>query len=190
MLSWLARQLLRILGWKLIGEVPQDIKKAVIVVAPHTSNWDGIYGLLFCIARKLPIKFAIKKEAMFFPLGLLLKSLGAIPIDRKLRRKVGKESNMVQIMAALLAQPQPLLLVVAPEGTRKRVKRWRRGFYHVAQQAQVPILLSFLDYAQKRIGFGPVFYPTGDVEQDLREMQAFYQDKMGKYPEQGVKLDL
>ena len=185
-LRWLARQFFWALGWKLVGDIPPDIQKAVIVAAPHTSNWDGFYGLLFCFVKKLPIKFAIKREAMFFPLGLLLKRLGAVPIDRKKQGQSTPNQPMVQAMTALFQQPAPLMLVIAPEGTRSRVTRWRRGFYHIAQQAQVPIVLSYLDYAQKHIGFGPVFYPTGAFDEDLQQIQAFYKDKVGKYPAQGV----
>ena len=181
-LRWLARQIFRLRGWQLVGQLPPTISKAVIVVAPHTSNWDGFYGLLFCFINKLPIKFAIKKEALFFPIGSLLKRLGAIAIDRQ--RGNSRGGNMVPMMAALFQEQASLMLVIAPEGTRRRVKRWKRGFYHVAQQAGVPIVLGFIDYGKRHIGFGPVFYATGDVEEDLRQMQAFYQDKVGKYPEQ------
>ena len=183
-LRWLARRLFGLLGWELVEDIPQNISKAVIVVAPHTSNWDGFYGLLFCFAKKLPIKFAIKKEALFFPLGFLLRRLGAIPIDRK--RKGNKEAGMVQVMSDLFRKRKSLMLVIAPEGTRGRVKRWKQGFYRVAQQAEVPIVLGFIDYGQKRLGFGPVFQPTGDIEEDLKEIQAFYKDKQGRFPDKGV----
>ena len=95
-LRWLALKLFQVLGWKLVGDIPQDIKKAVIVVAPHTSNWDGFYGLLFCFVKQLPIKFAIKKEVMFFPVGPILKWMGAIPIDRK-RKYVVKRRPFISL---------------------------------------------------------------------------------------------
>lgn len=183
-LRWLARRLFRLLGWQLVEDIPQDLAKAVVVVAPHTSNWDGFYGLLFCFAKKLPIRFAIKKEAMIFPLSLLLRRLGAVPIDRKRQGK--KDVGMVQVMTELFQKQKSLMLVIAPEGTRGQVKRWKQGFYRVAQQAEVPIVLGFIDYGQKRLGFGPVFQPTGDIEEDLKEIRAFYRDKQGKYPDQGV----
>ena len=93
---------------------------------------------------------------------------------------------MVQVMSALFQAQSSLMLVIAPEGTRGQVKRWKQGFYRVAQQAEVPIVLGFIDYGRKRLGFGPVFYPTGAIEKDLKEIQAFYKDKQGKYPDQGV----
>ena len=185
-LRWLVWKFFQVLGWKFVGEIPCSIKKAVLVVAPHTSNWDGFYGLLFCFVKQLPIKFAIKKEAMFFPLGPIFRWMGGIPIDRKKGNKILKRDSMVQRMVAMLQQPDPLMLIIAPEGTRSYVSRWRRGFYHIALQANVPIVLGYIDYTQKRIGLGPVTYPTGDFDKDLQRIQAFYKDKAGKYPAQGV----
>jgi len=186
-LRWLALKFFQVLGWKLVGDVPQHIKKAVIVVAPHTSNWDGFYGLLFCFIKQMPIKFAIKKEAMIFPIGPILKRMGAISIDRKIKTKSSKKGSMVQVMTSMFQQQDSLMLIIAPEGTRSFVKRWKQGFYYIALQAKVPLVLSYIDYRQKCIGLGPVFYPTGNLDQDLPEIQAFYKDKMGKYPEQGVQ---
>jgi 1-acyl-sn-glycerol-3-phosphate acyltransferase len=143
-LRWLALRLFQALGWKLVGEIPQDIRKAVLVVAPHTSNWDGFYGLLFCFVKQLPVKFAVKKEAMIFPAGPILKWMGAIPIDRKRKSKAVKRGSMVQHMTAMLQQKDSLMLIIAPEGTRSRVRRWKQGFYHIALQANVPLVLSYL----------------------------------------------
>lgn len=186
-LRWLALQLFRALGWKLVGNISHGIKKAVLVVAPHTSNWDGFYGLLFCFVKQLPVKFAIKKEALFFPVGPMLKWIGAIPIDRGKKNASAKRGSMVQFMTAMLQQQDALMLIIAPEGTRSHVKRWKRGFYYIALQAKVPLVLSYIDYRQKHIGFGPTVYPTGDITKDLQQIQAFYKDKVGKYPEQGTQ---
>jgi 1-acyl-sn-glycerol-3-phosphate acyltransferase len=175
---------LHLLGWREVGNIRQDIKKAVVVLAPHTSNWDGFYALLFCFGKKIPIRFAIKKEVMFFPLGLLLKRMGAIPIDRK--RVPIRSGGMVQVMADMFQQEGPLMLAIAPEGTRKRAARWKMGFYHIALQAKVPIILGYLDYAKREVGVSTVFYPTGKADEDLQEIKAIYKGKMGKYPEQGV----
>ena len=186
LLRWLARQLLRALGWRFLRQLPHYPPRAVLVVAPHTSNWDGFYGLLCCLAHKLPIRFAIKKEALRFPLGLLLRPLGAIPISRARKALLHKRHGQVQALAALFQQPGPLLLVIAPEGTRKRAPRWRRGFYHIAQQAGVPLVLGYIDYGKKHLALGPVWHPTGSLAKDLPQLQGFYQDKVGRYPAQGV----
>ena len=186
-LSWCARQFLWLKGWKIIGEFPPEVKKAVLVFGPHTSNWDACYGFATIFAKQVPVKFAIKKEAMFFPLGPILKALGAIPIDRKKRNLKTKSTTMVDEMVNILQQAASLMLVISPEGTRSYAKRWKTGFYRIATQAQVPILLGYLDYAQKQTGIGPIFYPTGNLEEDLPKIQAFYKDKTGKYPAHGVR---
>lgn len=186
LLRWFARQLFWILGWKLVGTPPPGLKKAVVVLAPHTSNWDGFYGLLYAFAQQAPLRFAAKKELKAFPLGYFLRRLGMIPIDRQ--RGAGAQ-DMVAAMAGLFQTRSELMLVIAPEGTRKRVRRWRRGFYHVAQQANVPIVLFFIDYGKRQLGVGPVVEPTGAVKEDIQQMQAFYQDKQGRYPDQGVVVE-
>lgn len=185
-LRWLVLQIFNILGWRLVGSIPPNTKKAVVVVAPHTSNWDGFYGLLFCFVKQLPIKFAIKKEAMFFPLGPILRCMGALPIDRSSHKITVTSGHTVQRMVYMLQQQASLFLIIAPEGTRSRVKRWKKGFYQIAIQAKVPILLGYMDYQQKHIGLGPVFYPTGDFDKDILQIQAFYKDKAGKYPSQSL----
>ncbi|XWN34753.1 MAG: 1-acyl-sn-glycerol-3-phosphate acyltransferase [Roseivirga sp.] len=186
LLRWLSRQLLRALGWQLVGEFPPDLKKAVLIIAPHTSNWDAFYGLQYCLVKQTPIKFAIKKEALFFPLGPILKWMGAVPIDRKRKKEATQQGSMLEGMTALFQQQESLILIIAPEGTRRRVTRWRRGFYQIALQAKVPLILGYIDYAKKQMGPGPVFHPTGDIDKDMVQIKAFYKDKIGKYPTQGV----
>ncbi|WP_419241729.1 1-acyl-sn-glycerol-3-phosphate acyltransferase [Cardinium endosymbiont of Nabis limbatus] len=181
----LAIALIKLLGWKINNTThPTACKKAVIVFAPHTSNWDFVYGMLCKLSHPdVPIKFAIKKEVMFFPLSCLMKMLGAIPIDR---RQITRKNNMVAVMAEMLNQTELLLLVIAPEGTRSYVKRWKTGFYRVAEAANVPIVLGYINYAKKEMGLGPIFYLTGNMEQDIASIQDFYRTIPGKYPEKGV----
>ena len=176
------------LGWKLVGDLPPGLDKAVMVVAPHTSNWDALYGIIGIVfIKNIAAKFAVKKEAMFFPLGLLLKRLGAIPIDRSSQSKTGGKLKQVDMLAEIFQKSKKLLFVIAPEGTRKYAPRWKTGFYHIAMRAQVPIVLGYLDYAKKEAGIGPVIYPTGNMEQDIQQIQAFYKDITGRYPHQGVR---
>ncbi len=185
-MKWLAKKLFKWLGWKAVGDLPSGVDKVVLIVAPHTSNWDLLYGLCTVYIKNLPVKFAIKKEVMFFPLGPILKWLGAIPIDRSLKKNTAIKYSQVDMMIQLLQTHQRLLLTIAPEGTRKYAPRWKTGFYHIATNAKVPIVLGFIDYAKKEAGIGPVFYPTGNIDQDMLQIQAFYKDKMAKYPSQGV----
>jgi 1-acyl-sn-glycerol-3-phosphate acyltransferase len=181
-------QIFKWLGWKLVGDLPPGLDKAVMVVAPHTSNWDALYGIISIVfIKNLPAKFAVKKEAMFFPLGLILKQLGAIPIDRSLKSNTGNKIRQVDMLVEMFQHSKKLLLVIAPEGTRKHAPRWKTGFYHIAMKAQVPIVLGYLDYAKKEAGIGPIVYPTGNIEQDILEIQAFFKDKTGKYPHQGIR---
>lgn len=188
MLRWLARLYLKLGGWTLVGRVPDHIQRAVVIAAPHTSNWDAWYGLLFCVVRRMPIRFAIKKEAMVFPLSLLLHRLGAVPIQRTRRVGEPQRQSAVETMKEIVESASGrIFLVIAPEGTRQYAPRWKRGFYHIAVQTQVPILLGYIDYSRKRMGIGPLLQPTGDAESDIKAIKSFYEDKMGKYPAQGVR---
>lgn len=180
-----ARLVIKFLGWKINNMThPLAWAKAVVVLAPHTSNWDFFYGMLFKLTHpNLPIKFAIKKEVMFFPLSYLMKVLGAIPIDRT---QTTKATDAVSIMSAMLHQAGNVLLVIAPEGTRKYVKRWKTGFYRVAQAADVPVILGYINYSKKEMGLGPSFHITSDMAKDIITIQDFYKKIPGKYPSQGV----
>ena len=180
-MKFLAKLTFKILGWKQIGNIPPHIKKCVIIGAPHTSNWDLFYGRLGLYLAGVKLKFLIKKELFFFPLGTLLKALGGIPVDRS------KKSNMVEYVVSLFDKYMEFKMAIAPEGTRKFAKEWKKGFYYVAQNALVPIILGYLDYKKKIAGIGPVFNPTGDVDKDIEEIKNFYRTTTPKYPKQGVK---
>jgi len=188
MLKLLSRFVIWFKGWKVEGEIPADLKKAVIIAAPHTSYWDLLYARAAFFIMDLPMKVTVKKEAVEKPFfGWMLRQLGAIGIDRTPKNgSLKKKINMVDAMVDILKTNDHMIMMITPEGTRKYVARWKTGFYRVAQQAGVPIILGFLDYATKTAGIGPIFYPTGDYEKDLLEIQGFYRSKEGKYPDQGV----
>jgi 1-acyl-sn-glycerol-3-phosphate acyltransferase len=173
-----SRIILWLLGWKITGGIPAEVKKCVIIAAPHTSMWDFFYGRLGFYSKGVyKVHFMIKKEIFKFPLGALLKWLGALPVDRS------KNNNTVIWISKKFLESPTFMLLVTPEGTRKRVENWKRGFYHIAQNAKVPIVIGYVDYKNKKAGMGPVFYPTGNYETDLKEIQEFYLDKTAKYPE-------
>ncbi len=155
-----------------------------MVAAPHTSNWDLIYARAALYILRVPVKFTIKKDWMFFPLNLLLDYLGAIPIDRN--PKGIRKTSMVDKMIEIFNEREHLIILVTPEGTRKYAKKWKSGYYFTAQRAGVPILLGYLDYSQKEAGIGAVFYPTGDLQKDTEQIKDFYRKKVAKYPENGV----
>lgn len=173
----LAIWILGLMGWKVTQDMPQGISKAVVVMAPHTSNWDFVYGRLGFAKWGITPRMMIKKEAFFFPLGVILRALGAFPIDR------GFSTGTIKRVTALINESDSFFLLIAPEGTRKLAKNWKKGFYFVAQQAKVPIICGYLDYKTKTGGMGLMLYPTGDYDADLKKIQDFYKDKQAKHPE-------
>ena len=175
-----------ICGWEVEGSVPPNLKNAIMVAAPHTSNWDFIFCRGAFYIMGVPLRFTIKKEWTKGIMGVLIRSIGAIAIDRKKNLGKKKEST-VDLMADLFNEHEQLIVLVTPEGTRKYAKRWKTGFYRVAEKAEVPLLLGYLDYKRKKAGVGPVFYPTGDYDADLIKIKEFYKGITARHPELGVK---
>jgi len=167
--------LLKKLGWKsvLATEIPD---KCVLCVAPHTSNWDYVIGMLFYKSIGGKPHVLMKKEWFFFPLGFLLKSAGAVPVDRNKRTSISEQ------MVEEFRLRTHFNLAISPEGTRKKNAQWKTGFYYIALNAGVPIVLAYMDYAKKEIGFKKVFYPTGNIETDLETIKNHYKDVQAKYP--------
>lgn len=166
-------------GWKIVGTAPSE-NQYIMVAAPHTSNWDFIYARAAFYIMGVPLKYTIKKELFFFPLGLILKALGGIPIDRKAK------GNMVDKMADIYNQYERITILITPEGTRSYSPEWKAGFYHIARKANIPISLGYLDYAKKEAGIGPLIHPSDNYEADLDKIKGFYKTISAKYPEKGV----
>ncbi len=156
-----------ITGWKAVGYVPKEITKAVFLVAPHTSTLDFYIGRLYCWINRLPMKVMVKKEAFKGPLGSLLKKVGGMPIDRS------KTSNKVNQIVRMFNENDNMLLTIAPEGTRKLNPNWKMGFYYIALQAKVPILLSFIDYEKKQRGLDHLFTHPETLKKILRRLRIF-----------------
>lgn len=169
------RAWLRAFGWHVEGGVP-NVKKAVVVAAPHTSNWDLPFTLAIAWTLGVRIRWVGKHTLFRAPFGPLMRALGGVAVDRR------RSHDAVTAIAELMDQYDELLLVIPPEGTRQKADRWKTGFYYIALAAHVPIVLGFVDYGQKRGGLGSVFYPTGVLEDDVATMRAFYADKRGKVP--------
>lgn len=186
-MHWLAKLWFWLKGWKIEGEMPKGVKKAVMTAAPHTSNWDFVWARAAFYVLKVPLNYTIKKEFIKGPLGWMLKSMGAIPIDRRPKKAGESRKSMVDAMADLFKSREQLFVMVTPEGTRKFASKWKTGFYFTALSAGVPIVLGFLDYKNKIAGIGPTVYPSGNLEEDMETIKAFYRTKTGKFPEQGVK---
>jgi 1-acyl-sn-glycerol-3-phosphate acyltransferase len=171
----LARAFLGLTGWKPEGAPPAP-HRFVLIAAPHTSNWDLFYLLAFAEVYDLRISFMMKASVFRGPAGPLFKSLGGIPIRRHLRE------NLVKQMVEAFRSRHQLVLVVPAEGTRDRVEFWKSGFYHIAREAEVPIVCGYLDYARKRGGFGLALPATGRYREDMDAIRDFYADKSGKHP--------
>ena len=148
------------MGWKITKELP-DIKKCIIIVAPHTSNWDFVIGVFARCILASEIKYLGKKSLFKPPYGWIFYGLGGYPVDRSTSK------NMVETVAEIFNKEEEFKLALAPEGTRSQVKEWRTGFYHMAVAAQVPIVSVGFDYAHKTIVVFDPFYPTGDIVQDM-----------------------
>ena len=168
--------ILRLFGWTVVVDVP-DYPKCVICVAPHTSNWDFFIGKLAYLSIGRYAGFMMKKEWFFFPLGILFKAVGGIPVNR------GRKSSLVEQMAEVFAKRPKFHLAITPEGTRKRNPNWKKGFYYIAQGAGLPIILVAIDYAKKCITAEKVIHPSGDLDKDMREIKLYYKNFKGKYPE-------
>ena len=171
------RTLLRLCGWRIEGQFP-NVAKCVAISAPHTSNWDFFFGICTVYALGVRAEWIGKHTLFRWPYGWFMRLLGGTPIDR--RRSAGVVEQIVETMKAR----DSLILGMAPEGTRKRVGRWKTGFYRVAMQAQVPILLTYFDYETRTIGIGPTVEPTGDIEHDMAEIMEFYRERVARHPTQ------
>ena len=183
MSKWLASKLLNLLGWELVGQLPET-RKFVLVAAPHTSNWDFLYMYLVAKILGIPINWMGKEELFKGPMGPLSRALGGIAVKR------GQSMNMVQQMAQAFAERDVLVLAVPPAGTRHKTNYWHSGFYYIAMEAGVPVVLGFVDYGRKRVGFGPSFMPSGDVKADMDIARAFYADIQGKFPDEKSTVQL
>lgn len=179
LLRALSLAFLRLSGWKIEGQLPAGAEKAVLIAAPHTSNWDLPYTLMTGFALRLNLYWMGKASLFRAPFGVPMRWLGGIAVDRSRANQLVAAS-----VEAIRAAPGPLQLVVPPEGTRSKTRYWKTGFYHIAVGAGVPIVMAYMDYAGKRAGLGPVFTPTGDVERDMAAIKAFYAPFKGRHADQ------
>ena len=167
--------ILKLFGWTRVL-LPEEPEKFVLCVAPHTSNWDFIFGLLFYNSVNYRFHIIMKKEWFVFPLNYFFKSIVVLPIDRKKRDLITNQ------MTEKFSSEKDFKLAITPEGTRSRNPKWKTGFYYIALNAGVPIVLGVIDYSKKEIGYKKIFYPTGDVKSDIDEIKNFYNASQAKYP--------
>ena len=171
---WIGRAVLRLGGWRVVGEFP-DLPRVVLIGAPHSSNWDGIWGFAAKLALGLDIRILGKHQLFWGPLGPLMRALGIIAINR------GAASGVVGQMAQQFRGADRFWLGIAPEGTRKPVARWKTGFWKIAHAAQVPVLPVYFHYPDRVIGIAPPFATSHDMEADLVRLREWYRPWQGKH---------
>ena len=183
LLYWISLGFLKVIGWRKEGKLP-DINQYVVIAAPHTTNWDFPITLALAFSFKCNVYWMGKDTLFKPPFGAIMKFLGGVPIDRS------TSSNLVEQSIQAFGQNNKLVLVIPPEGTRKNVRYWKTGFYYIANGANVPIVMGFLDYKRKVGGIGHIFQPTGNIDTDMVAIQFFYANISGKYPEKSSLADI
>ena len=166
-------------GWKIEGNLPQNTNKYVIIAAHHTSNWDFVVGVAFKLITRLHARFFAKHSLFFWPLSTLMRSLGGMPIERD------KSINRVDQAVQEFNSSDNFVLVIAPEGTRSKVSRWKTGFYHIALGAKVPVVPIAFNFCDKKIVVGEPIHLCGDLPTDFATMHEFFLPYPGKNPELG-----
>ena len=177
-MRWLAKFIyFKILGWKIVGNTnfsKDSVKKAVIIALPHTSWHDFYIGLMLRKIVDVKTNFIGKKELFKWPFGYYFRSVGGRPLDRT------PGQNKVEAIAKLFEQSDEFRLTLAPEGTRKKVESWKTGFYYIAKEAKVPIIMFTLDFKNKQNTISEPYYPTDDMEADFKYFESFFEGVEGK----------
>ncbi len=166
------------MGWKIENDFPKDIKKYIIIAAPHTSNMDFPIGILTRFAKGVDVKFIGKHTLFKPPFGFIFRALGGTPVDRN------KNTNMVQAIIDIFSEKEEFIFALSPEGTRKRTKKWKTGFYHVAKGSHVPIVMVALDFGNKKVIIDQPYFLSGNQQTDFQHFHDFYKDIKGKNPDQ------
>lgn len=170
---WFGRTILRLGGWRVVGTIP-DLPRVVLIAAPHSSNWDGLWGFAAKLALGIRITVLGKHQLFWWPLSLLLRRLGVIPVDR------AQPQGTVGQAAQMIVRSEQLWFALMPEGTRRRVERWKTGFWKIADATRVPILPAYFHYPDKVIGIGEPFHTTGDAQADIARIRAWYGQWQGR----------
>jgi 1-acyl-sn-glycerol-3-phosphate acyltransferase len=173
LLHYASKFYLKMTGWRLVGQLP-TVQQFIMIAAPHTSNWDLPMTLALVFAYRIRIYFLAKHTLFWLPAGIFLSWLGGVPVDRS------KVNNFVEQAIELFKANKQLIMIIPPEGTRKKVRYWKSGFYHIAHGAQVPIALGFIDFRRKEAGIQGIFKPTGDFDADLPKIKDNYAGITGK----------
>mgnify|MGYP006151367147 FL=1 len=173
----LSKIILKIIRWRVDGSLPVDQKKYVLIVAPHTSNWDFFLFVLTVSVLRLQPSVLIKDSLFVGPLGWFLRYCGAIPVNRK------QAGSLVNYISGIYAAREEFVLIITPEGTRSPNANWKRGFHHVAKAAEVPILVVYVDSALRTIGIEGLMQPSHDIDADMQKLKTFFDGKKGLKPD-------
>lgn len=176
---------LKAFGWRADGTLPEGVEKAVFVAAPHTSNWDGPHMIAISWALGIPLHWMGKKELFRFPFRHFLRAVGGVQVDRK-----NAEGVVEEIAKAIAKEDGAMFLAIAPSGTRRGKDYIKSGFYRIAEKADVPIVLGYLDYEKKAGGIGPTIAPSGDMARDMEALRAFYATVHARHPERVATMRL
>lgn len=172
----------RLIGWRIVDHRPPGLRKGIYVVAPHTSNWDFVIGVFArSIARLTHVRYLAKRSLFAPPFGWFFRALGGYPVDRS------KSTGITEQVVHYFDTIPDFAIAITPEGTRKHVATWKTGFWRIARQAQVPLILTSFDYARKEVTFREPFLPGEDMEADIAWIMAYFKRFRGKNPLQGVR---
>lgn len=180
-MRWLYKIVFKLCGWKIHGQFPPELKKYIVAVAPHTSNWDFLVGVAArSILRMRKIKYVAKSQLFKAPFGWIFRKLGGYPIERS------SSNDMVKQVINLFNTNDHFILAITPEGTRKKVDKLKTGFYYIAKGAHVPIIPVGFDFKRKEVILGQPLYPSDDMQADFDQLYKFYSQITGKNPELGI----
>lgn len=175
--QWFGRTVLDVFGWRVVGELP-NLERVLVIGAPHTSNWDFVYAMAAILGLNLKLRWLGKHTIFKFGVTWFMNWLGGIPVNR------GKPESIVENVARLVERDKGIIIGMAPEGTRKKVEKWKTGFLRISTALDCPLFLVGLDFPNKLIVLDQLFYPTGDNDADIATLKAFYGKYTGKYPDQ------
>jgi len=169
------RVMLRLARWRVVGGLP-DVPKFIVIAAPHTSNWDWVVAMFALLGLGVRINYLIKNTAFFWPLSVILRLTGGVPVDRS------APAGMVEDVARRVAANHEIIVVITPEGTRKRVEAWKTGFLRIAKATALPVVQVSWDYPSRTITLGPVAELSGDLDVDMQRVRNYYRQFTGKNP--------
>ena len=183
MRKWFWTTLFHLFGWEIVGEFPNNVKKAIIVVGPHTSNWDFLVGFATRAVQRFPSYFLIKDDWTKKPIvGPIIESVGGVGVDRSKKKNISTSKQIIEEFN----NRDEFVITITPEGTRKYNDNWRTGFWHIAKEANVPLIPGSFDYTNKQVIWGEPFYAT-NKESDINKLKAIFRQYEGRFPEQGVR---